>query len=135
MAYLTVHEWAAFPQKDAPTLLAALNDKSQAVYDDIYYTSKLLDNSMTRELAKLPAAQKVVVSGLNSGLCVSELPGLAQTNVKRLIMHQTGTFKSAKSLLYILFSPTQALMIYSALALYTGKAAPYIEEHGFPGLL
>ena len=73
MSYLTVHEWAAFPQKEAPTLLAALNDKSQAVFNDIYNTSKLLDILMTRELAKLPAAQKIVVNCLNPGLCVSDL--------------------------------------------------------------
>lgn len=68
-----VHEWSRFPQKDAPTLLAALNDKDQAVFSDIYNTSKLLDIFMTREIAKLPAAHKVNVNTVNPGLCVSEL--------------------------------------------------------------
>jgi retinol dehydrogenase-12 len=35
--------------------------------------SKLLDVFMAREIAQLPAAQKVNVNSLNPGLCVSEL--------------------------------------------------------------
>lgn len=68
-----VHEWAKFPQQDAPTLLAALNDKSQADFQDTYNMSKLLDIFMTREIAQLPLAQKVIVNTLTPGLCVSAL--------------------------------------------------------------
>lgn len=68
-----VHFWSKFPQQDAPTLLAALNDESQALMSDRYNLSKLLDIFITREIAKLPAAQKVVVNTLTPGLCVSEL--------------------------------------------------------------
>lgn len=68
-----VHEWAKFPQQDAPTILAALNDKSQAIPSDLYNMSKLLDVLVTREIAQLPSAQKINVNSLNPGLCVSEL--------------------------------------------------------------
>lgn len=68
-----VHEWAKFPQQDAPTILAALNDKQQAVPSDLYNMSKLLDVLITREIAQLPSAQKIVVNSLNPGLCVSDL--------------------------------------------------------------
>lgn len=68
-----VHEWARFPQQDAPTILAALNDKSQAITSDLYKMSKLLDVLITKEIAQLPSAQKINVNSLNPGLCVSEL--------------------------------------------------------------
>lgn len=68
-----VHEWAKFPQQDAPTLLAALNDEKQADFNDQYNMSSLLDIFLTKELASLPSAQKVVVNTLTPGLCVSEL--------------------------------------------------------------
>jgi retinol dehydrogenase-12 len=68
-----VHAWAKFPQQDAPSILAALNDKEKAIPKDIYNMSKLLDVLMTREIAQLPAAQKVNVNSLNPGLCKSEL--------------------------------------------------------------
>lgn len=70
-----VHEWAKFKQQDAPTLLAALNDESQADMGDRYNLSKLLDIFITREIAQLPSAKKVVVNSLTPGLCVSELRG------------------------------------------------------------
>lgn len=68
-----IHEWVKLPQQEAPTLLAALNDKSQAVNAELYNTTKLLVLLLTRELAKLPAAQKVVVNTASPGICVSQL--------------------------------------------------------------
>lgn len=68
-----VHEWAKFPQQDAPSILAALNDEKQARPGDIYHMSKLLDVLMTREIAQLPSAQKIIVNCLNPGMCASDL--------------------------------------------------------------
>lgn len=68
-----VHEWAKFPQQDAPSLLDALNDEAQANFDDQYSMSKLLDVFITREIAQLRSAKKVVVNCLTPGLCYSEL--------------------------------------------------------------
>jgi hypothetical protein len=87
---LTVHIVAQFPQKKSPNILQAMNDKSQFLRTDRYQTSKLFNIFITKELAKLKAAEGVVVkyipkahttfdptdnrfSVVNPGFCDSEL--------------------------------------------------------------
>jgi len=68
-----VHEWAKLAQQDQPNIIEALNKKEKATVQDTYNISKLLDVFMAREIAKLSAASKVIVTSVNPGLCKSEL--------------------------------------------------------------
>lgn len=63
-----VHYWAKFPQHSAPSILSALDDQTQWVNgNERYNVSKLLDLYLAREIAKLPAANGVVVNSVNPG--------------------------------------------------------------------
>ncbi|KAI5476855.1 hypothetical protein MNV49_007089 [Pseudohyphozyma bogoriensis] len=68
-----VHAFAAFKEKNvAGSTLAALNKQEHFNSSDRYNITKLIDLFMTRKLATLPLASKVIVNCVNPGLCASE---------------------------------------------------------------
>ncbi|KAJ7189041.1 hypothetical protein C8R46DRAFT_1206146 [Mycena filopes] len=62
-----------FPERSAPNILAALNDEHKSDIMDRYYTTKLFNLFITRELASLPKAEGVVVNVVDPGFCASEI--------------------------------------------------------------
>lgn len=70
------HGWITYKRPpQGKTILAELNDPDTktAPMSDRYSLSKLIDLYIGRSIARLPAAQDVVVDVINPGLCISEL--------------------------------------------------------------
>jgi len=70
-----VHVAAEFPERSAPHILNALNNKDTHLPADRYHVTKLLDILLTRELANSSELQdgSVIVCSVNPGFCRSEL--------------------------------------------------------------
>ncbi|KAJ6492248.1 hypothetical protein C8R45DRAFT_990729 [Mycena sanguinolenta] len=65
---------AKFSEKSASNVLEAMNDQSQCSdMLDRYFTSKLFNLFLAREIARLAQARGVVINVVTPGLCVSEL--------------------------------------------------------------
>ncbi|KAH8919130.1 NAD(P)-binding protein [Atractiella rhizophila] len=60
------HELPKFEQRNKPNILRAINEETFVAHQR-YWTSKLLDVLFTRELAKLPQANGIIVSSPNPG--------------------------------------------------------------------
>ncbi|KAJ7464629.1 hypothetical protein FB451DRAFT_442808 [Mycena latifolia] len=103
-------QWLAlFPQKTAPNILQALNDESTSVKRDRYPTSKLLVILFARAMAKLPAAEGVVINVGDPGLCISNIGREYKFGafVKFLVRRVAWTVsKGALNLTYALLKPT-----------------------------
>jgi NAD(P)-dependent dehydrogenase (short-subunit alcohol dehydrogenase family) len=67
-----VHGFTKFPERDAPKVFTALDDKSK-LRSDRYPISKLLEVLAVRQLAPKLAGSGVALNMLNPGLCHSEL--------------------------------------------------------------
>ena len=81
-----VHFWTAFKEKDAPNILARMDEPdSFGKAMDRYNTTKLLNLLWLRELS-IETGSDVIINGVNPGLCASSLhrsdttPGLAMFN-------------------------------------------------------
>ncbi|KAJ7180936.1 hypothetical protein C8R46DRAFT_1319409 [Mycena filopes] len=64
---------AKFKERSGPNLLETLNDEKKSDIMDRYFTSKLFDLFIAREIASLSQAQGVVVNVVDPGLCKSEI--------------------------------------------------------------
>ncbi|KAJ7656345.1 hypothetical protein DFH06DRAFT_1473594 [Mycena polygramma] len=101
---------AKFPERSAPKILETMNNKEKSTdIVDRYPTSKLFNLFVTREIAKLPKAQGVVVNVVSPGLCASELgrdlgiSGIAERLINALSF---STAQGSLSLLYGVLRPT-----------------------------
>jgi NAD(P)-dependent dehydrogenase (short-subunit alcohol dehydrogenase family) len=70
-----LHAFTKFPERDAPNIFVALDDKENSVanMDERYGTSKLLEIFLMRELAPRIAGTGVTINMVNPGLCHSRL--------------------------------------------------------------
>ncbi|KAI1120193.1 retinol dehydrogenase 12 [Nemania abortiva] len=88
-----VASWAKFKEKDAESILAALDTKSNFNNQERYFTSKLLPQFFHVELTKRIPATVAIINLPNPGLCISSLqreadgtvPGFIFGIVKKLI--------------------------------------------------
>ncbi|KAJ7185201.1 hypothetical protein C8R46DRAFT_1287549 [Mycena filopes] len=110
---------AKFKEKSGTNLLETLNDEKKSDILDRYFTSKLFDLFITREIATLPQAQGVVVNVVDPGLCASEiardvdLPAIA----KWIFEHIAWTpEKGSLNLLYAMLTPTPPAAYITAAA-------------------
>lgn len=74
-------EWAAFGEKGAESVLAALGEEANFDAGDRYYTSKLLLLYFFREFVARAGTTRVVVNAVNPGFCYGsglhrEVPGV-----------------------------------------------------------
>jgi NAD(P)-dependent dehydrogenase (short-subunit alcohol dehydrogenase family) len=90
-----VHHWTQFPQKNAPSIFADLDDENKADMADRYNVSKLMEilliRHMTQVLIKDKNKYPVVINCVTPGLCKSELVkdmGLAPVVFKKLLGRQ-----------------------------------------------
>ncbi|KAL1799161.1 hypothetical protein ACET3X_003198 [Alternaria dauci] len=80
-----VHFWTPFDEREAPSILARLDEKGSFRGMERYNTSKLLNILWMRELSSRVTGN-VVINAVNPGLCASALhrsdptPGLAYLN-------------------------------------------------------
>ncbi|KAF7356328.1 hypothetical protein MVEN_00965100 [Mycena venus] len=100
-----------FPQKSAKKILKTLNTESEFAKDamDRYATSKLFNLFLTREIAKLPQAEGVVVNVVAPGLCYSELGRDLDLSPTTLFLFKRLAFTTTEgslNLLYGLLRPT-----------------------------
>ncbi|PSN66472.1 putative short-chain dehydrogenase/reductase family protein [Corynespora cassiicola Philippines] len=68
-----MHATSSFPERNAPSILSALNDPEKTNMKERYATSKLLEILLVRELAPKMAEMGVVLNMTNPGLCHSQL--------------------------------------------------------------
>jgi retinol dehydrogenase 12 len=72
-----VHHWTTLPQKNSPSIFAALDDKETADMMDRYNVSKLMEilalRHLTRTIIKDRFEYPVVINCVTPGLCKSEL--------------------------------------------------------------
>jgi retinol dehydrogenase-12 len=87
-----VHHWTQFPQKNAESIFAELDDEKKADMADRYNVSKLMEilliRHMTQVLIKDKKKYPVVINCVTPGLCKSELVkdmGLAPVVFKKLL--------------------------------------------------
>ncbi|KAJ6534591.1 hypothetical protein DFH09DRAFT_118880 [Mycena vulgaris] len=66
------HVLARFSQRHVPNILETLNDKSKWIQPDRYFTTKLFDLFLAREIATLPKAEGIVVNVVDPGMCTSD---------------------------------------------------------------
>jgi retinol dehydrogenase-12 len=102
MTSFLVHPYAKFPQRDASTILAALNDKDNYDVADQYTISKLLVLILAHQLASSSfwssddhSKDDVVICSVNPGFCRSNLqknmPAVARWYVSSIYIFQIMT--------------------------------------------
>ncbi|KAJ7847630.1 hypothetical protein B0H14DRAFT_2769813 [Mycena olivaceomarginata] len=96
---------AKFSEKGASKILEAMNDKDRCCKDmlDRYFTSKLLEVFFTREIAKLPDAQGVVVNIAAPGFCTSELTRDFELSAIALYIMELFVWSAAKGALNLMY--------------------------------
>ncbi|KAK7025037.1 hypothetical protein R3P38DRAFT_2708048 [Favolaschia claudopus] len=101
---------AKFSEKSAPKILEAMNDKAQCKdIRDRYFTSKLLNLYLAREISKSPHAQGVVVNAATLMLkCLVWFPpGLCNTEIARDLKVPSFVISLAKR---AAFTPSQGAL-------------------------
>ncbi|KAF9274465.1 hypothetical protein BGZ68_000654, partial [Mortierella alpina] len=87
-----VHHWTQFSEKDAPSIVKAMDDAT-APTKDRYEVTKLMNVLFTRSLARhlrdssRPEDQKITVQVINPGLVASELGQKEHTPLFRRMLH------------------------------------------------
>ncbi|KAK7025039.1 hypothetical protein R3P38DRAFT_2952456 [Favolaschia claudopus] len=120
---------AKFAEQSAPKILAAMNDEAQSKgkLGDRYFTSKLLNLYLAREICKLPSAQGVVVNVVSPGLCTTELGRdlvVPSLGLKLINSISFTAAQGALTLLYGLLRPTPAGAFVYACKLTSHRRPP-----------
>ncbi|KAJ7180935.1 hypothetical protein C8R46DRAFT_595508 [Mycena filopes] len=116
---------AKFKERSGAKILETMNDEKKSDIMDRYFTSKLFDLFITREIATLAQAEGVVVNVVDPGLCASEisrdmeLPAIATWLLGKIAWTPE---KGALNLLYAMLTPTPPAAYITAAAVYPPPA-------------